>query len=158
DDDLTAPARRERDAKLAILAVADRFRETSGLSFADADGLFARLYNGGKVAIAPWVRTTKQEISARPLARWRDEKRTGGTAALGYDPALSRKGTGVLDRANEGEVKTFVLALIGGNQFLSAEHIRKAVIGRFGAKLWMPVSGALKLQREVDVPPVRAFQ
>lgn len=158
DDDLTAPARRERDAKLAILAVADRFRETSGLSFADADGLFARLFNGGKVAIAPWVRLTKPEISARSLARWRDEKRKGGTAALGYDPALSRKGTGVLDRANDGEVKTFVLALWGGNQFVSAEHIRKSVINAFGPQLWVPIGGALNMQRRVDVPPVRAFQ
>jgi len=159
DDDLTAPARRDRDARLAILAVADRFRESSGLAQADSDVLFARLYNGGKVVIAPWVRLTKPEISSRTLARWRADRQKHGTAALGYDPALSRRGTGVLDRANEGAVKTFILALIGGNQFLSAEHVRRAVADQFSFKLWVPVAGAsLNLQREVELPPVRAFQ
>src|SRR5689334_17124306 len=41
EDDLSAKARRERDARLAILSVADRFRQATGLAQTDSDGHFA---------------------------------------------------------------------------------------------------------------------
>ncbi len=152
-DALTTTGRKNRDARLAILKAADRYRDGNGLSSVASDGFFASLYNSGQVEIAPWVRPLVGRLSVRSLARWRSAARTRGTEALGHDPALSRKDTGVLSRAAGGEVKTFILALLAKNQFLSSDHIRNAVIDRFAVRGCLDVAG-----RPATVPSRRTFQ
>jgi len=152
-DALTTTGRKNRDARLAILKAADRYRDENGLSSVASDGFFVSLYNSGQVVIAPWVRPLVDRLSVRSLARWRANAKSGGTEALGHDPALNRKDTGVLARAEAGEVKTFILALLAKNQFLSSDHIRNTVIDRFARKGCLDVAG-----KPVKVPSRRAFQ
>jgi len=152
-DALTGTGRKNRDARLAILKAADRYRAGNGLSIVASDGFFVSLYNSGQTEIAPWVRPLIGKLSVRSLARWRSAARAHGTEALGHDPALNRKDTGVLARAAGGEVKTFILALLAKNQFLSSDHIRNAVIDRFAPRGLLDVGG-----KAVKVPTRRAFQ
>ena len=151
--ELTTTGRKNRDARLAILKAADRYRDGNGLSGMASDGFFASLYNSGQVEIAPWVRPLVPALSVRSLARWRSAAKSKGTEALGHDPALNRKDTGVLARAAGGQVKDFILALLAKNQFLSSDHIRNAVIDQFATRNCLEVNG-----KPVKVPSRRAFQ
>lgn len=152
DDTLTANGRRERDARLSILALADRFAAGSGLTVGAADSYFADLFNAEKITVQEWVRSTVERISARSLARWR-ARREG----LGFDRSQHRKDTGILATAYGGEVRHFILALVAKNPHFSADDIRTAVVARFcadigGEELPNP-QGVL-----VELPKLRAFQ
>lgn len=151
DVPLTGRGRQSRDARLVILSVADRYKQGNRLSAVASDGYFATLFNAGEVEIAPWVRGIVKRISGRTLARWRAARDRKGAAALAYDPALSRKDTGILSRAEEGAVRDFILGLLAKNPFSSTEHIRNTVIARFGPSL--DVAGARR-----PVPGLRGFQ
>ena len=139
-----------RDARLALLAVAERFAADAQLSHRVADERFAALYNFGQIEIAPWIRKEIKALSARTLRHWRKLRREAGAARLAVDRAASRRGCGVLDRANDGAVKSYVLALLIKQPQLTAHHIRALVADRFET---------LTLgNRYVAVPPVRTFQ
>lgn len=147
---LGGPATEARDARLALLAVADRYASDAQLSHRDADARFAELFNAGQIEIAPWIRSEVQSLTARTLRRWRKIKREAGASRLAVDRAAARRGSGVLDRANDGAVKDFVIALLIKQPQLTAHHIRRLVADRFEA---LDVAG-----RSLDVPPVRTFQ
>lgn len=151
DPDLSGRGRQTRDARMAILRAADRYKAGNRLGQNASDHYFSLIYNAGEVEIAPWVRQIVGKLSRRTLARWREAARKGGTVALGYDPAASRKDTGILARAEGGAVRDLMLALLGKNPFLSAEHIRNEVTRRFGEQL--TVNGVRRA-----VPTLRAFQ
>lgn len=142
DDGLSERARRARDARLVLLSLADRFRRDNRLSVAAADHLVAGLYATAALDVPAWVTSEVATLSARTLARWRE--RRGKAAPVGHDPAVSRKGTGVLDRAAGGAVRTYVLAAIAKQPFLSAKHVRAMIADRFGS--------------DVAVPPLRTVQ
>ncbi|MGX1099278.1 DDE-type integrase/transposase/recombinase [Amorphus sp. MBR-141] len=151
-DDPCSPGRQVRDARRALVAIADRYARSSDLGTAAADHLFAELYNAGSVAASDWIRETVAAVSPRTLARWRSDFRAGGPAV---DPRGSRRGTGVLDRANGGQVRTLILAAIAKNPLLTAKHLRAFVRSQIGDTLTVESrSGA----RAVPLPPLRTFQ
>lgn len=155
---LSARAAEQRDARLAILATADKLRGSApGLSVSASDSAFARLYNAGKVEVPGWVRSAVPQISPRSLARWRAARKQGRTASLGVDRAAARKGKGLLEAAEGGDVRTYILALIIHQPHLTADHIRTLVRARFGDRLTVtdPATGE---SRTHQVPPIRTFQ
>ena len=148
---ITARAAAARDARLALLALVDRFAaEARLLSQKRADRHFCDRYNRGEVAVAPWIKAEVKSLAPRTLQRWRDHVRAGRRSQLAVDRGQPRKGTGVLDRANNGEVKTYILALIAKQPQLTAHHIRAMVADRFAT---LDVAG-----RAIAVPPVRTLQ
>ncbi|RJG47369.1 DDE-type integrase/transposase/recombinase [Mesorhizobium sp. DCY119] len=144
DDRLTARARTERDARLVLLNLADRFRREQNLSIVAADTLFAGVYNSRSIDVPAWVREQIRQASARSLARWRSTRDGSGSNALGHDPATARKGTSQLDRALDGRVRTFALAAIAKMPFLSTKRALELVTDKFGD--------------EFRAPPIRTFQ
>jgi transposase InsO family protein len=156
DDALTANGRKERDARLAIVAVAERFAQGSGLTVMAADAYFAELFNAGKIPLEDWVRETVRKVSGRNIARWRSKARDGGSR-LGFDRALSRQDTSILATAEGGAVRHFILALIAKNPAFSADDIRTTTIARFCSDIANPeladANGVL-----APVPKLRAFQ
>lgn len=144
DDGLSARARAERDARLVLLNLADRFRRDQSLSAIAADTLLSSLYNARSIDVPAWVVAQVGSVSARSLARWRASRDSAGADALGHDPAAARKGTSQLDRALDGQVRTFVLAAIAKMPFLSTRRALELVADHFGATL--------------RVPPLRTFQ
>lgn len=157
---LTDRAARERDARLAIIAAFEQF--AAGLPKQRHAGhlqLFQDKYNLRSLRIEPWVLELVPSISKRSVDRWRAARKVGATSKLAVDRAQARKGTGVLDQANEGKVRTAILALLAQNAHMSAGHIRVQIESLFGSKLWVPYKGAAPgMTKGVPVPPVRTFQ
>ena len=160
DVGLSGRAARERDARLAIVAAFDdlvkglpKLRHSSHLQ------IFMDKYNARTLRIEGWVTDLIPTISKRSIDRWRAAKRDGSTKALAVDRGQARKGTGVLDVANEGKVRTAILTLLAQNAHFSAAHIRDQVESLFGDQLWVPYKGAAAgMTKSVPVPPVRTFQ
>ena len=143
-DGLTAKGRTVRDARLVVVRLADRFRHDGALSIVAADTLFSDLFNAGSIDVPAFVTGEIGKLSARTLARWRSIRDRAGTDALGYDAAAMRKGTGALDRALGGKVRTAVLAAIAKKPFISAKDVEAFIIDNFGT--------------EFPVPPLRTIQ
>jgi transposase InsO family protein len=116
-----------RDARLAVLAAAEKFRAGGRLSGQTADALFCSLYNEGRIDAEPWVRASVRKLSAVTLARWRRLKREGA-GRLAVDRGVARRGKGKLEAA-----RAFILALIVERPHITADHLREIVAARFPA-------------------------
>jgi putative transposase len=147
---VTGTAASARDARLAILALADRVAQTAGVGHKRADQQFCDLYKLGQVEIAPWIRAEVKSVTPRTLAYWRAHAKAGKKSKLAVDRAAARRGTGVLDRANGGELRTFILALVVKQPQLTAHHIRALVADAFPQ---VTVG-----ERAAKLPPIRTFQ
>lgn len=147
---LSGTASEARDARLALLNLADRYAAEAKLARKIADTLFADLYTGRKIEVADWIKAEVKSLTARTLARWRAACRTGNASRLAVDRSAARRGTSVLDRANDGEVKTFLLALLAKQPQLTAHHLRALASDRFPR---------VRLgDRIQSLPPIRTFQ
>lgn len=169
DGGLSERARMTRDARLIVVRAADAFRRHCGLGAHAADRYFAQLFNGGSYDLSGWLEDNRdalpaqtarllgwaienvETLSARTIARYRAAA-TSNTARLATDPAAARKGTGLLDTANEGKVRIFILGLLGGNPHLSAKDILIQCRAEFGDEL-VDRHGELK-----PMPPERTFR
>ena len=147
---ISGSAAQGRDARLAILALADSTAAQASVGRKRADMHFCDLYNSGTLAVAPWITAEVPHVTTRTLARWRALDRKGQKSKLGVDRGDARRGTGVLDRANGGEVRTYILALMAKQQQLTAHHTRALVADKF------PVLSIGEMP--VELPPVRTFQ
>ncbi|MGL5166669.1 MAG: DDE-type integrase/transposase/recombinase [Afipia sp.] len=139
-----------RDARLAVLALCENAATQANVNRKRADILFSDLYNAGALDVASWIKAEVQHVTPRTLRRWRALDRNGRKSKLAFDRAAARRGTGTLDRANDGEVRTFILALMAKQQQLTAHHIRALVADRFPQ--------VLIGKKLVALPPVRTFQ
>ncbi|UGA45979.1 Mu transposase C-terminal domain-containing protein [Bradyrhizobium quebecense] len=148
--DIKGNAASARDARLAVLALADRIAQDAGIGHKRADQHFADLYNTRAIELAGWITDEIKSVTPRTLARWRSFAKAGKRSRLAVDRAASRRGTGVLDRANDGKVKLHILALVAKQPQLTAHHIRALVADAFPE---ICVAGA-----PVALPPIRTFQ
>lgn len=150
--DLTERAARERDARLAIVGTFDVFAAGQTLGAASCIQIFVNRYNMRSMPVEKWITDLIPRLSKRTLARWRAAKFLGRVDRLAVDRSLARKGKGVLETANDGKVRTFILALIAHQPLLSAAQVRTQVRAEFGDEL-VNHFGEL-----VEMPPVRTFQ
>ncbi|WP_292178229.1 DDE-type integrase/transposase/recombinase, partial [Mesorhizobium sp.] len=155
DTSLTARAQLERDARLAIVAAFEKFSHNLKLGYTTRVQVFTDKFNAGSLNIDPWVIEIIPSLSKRSLARWQSQKRDGRINALGHDPAQARKGTGVLDTANGGAVRAFMLAAIAAQPHLSGEAVQTQVRYEFGDTLKVLSKG---VETDISMPPVRTFQ
>lgn len=155
DTSVSARAAKERDARLAIVNAYQRFTRGLQLGHATHVQVFTDKYNTGSLTMEPWVREIVPCLSKRSLLRWKSAKRDGRADRLAFDPAKARKGTGVLDTANDGKVQAFMLALIAQQPHLSAHHVRTLCRSEFGDTLNVVSKG---VETNIDMPPVRTFQ
>ncbi|BAF88126.1 transposase protein A [Azorhizobium caulinodans ORS 571] len=150
--ELAAPAALDqRDGRLAILAAVEDFAASAGIGRKRADTLFCAAYEAGAVEVAAWVRAAVRSVTPRTLARWRAAQAAGATHRLAVDKGAARRGKGVLEVANAGDVKVFCLALLSRNPLFTADHVRDLVGGQFGPTL--EVRGKV-----LPLPPLRTFQ
>ncbi len=126
-EQLTLPAIETRDAKLALLAAADRFARDASLTRNTADRLFSAQYNRGRVEIEAWIRQAVREVSPRTIARWRAASKQGA-AKLGVDRGAARRGKGALDAP---EIRTFILGFIAYQPHVTARRVADHLAARF---------------------------
>lgn len=122
---LSLPAVESRDARLALLAAADRLARDGNLSRTTADRLFVARYNLDKIGVEAWVRQACPKISTRSLWRWRNQRLTQGISRLGVDKGAARRGKGALESGEQGKVRAFLLAAIAAQPHLSSDHLKK---------------------------------
>lgn len=132
-----------RDARLWILAAADRYASAAGLTRRLGDAAFAALYNLKRFPVDAWVRDAVPELAPRTLRRWRADVSAGQSGRLGVDRGAARRGRGALDMAEGGEVKRAILALIAHQPHVTADHVQKYCARKFPS---------------FSMPPVRTFQ
>ncbi len=150
--DLTDRAARERDARLAIVAAYDEFSKALRLSDASKVQIFVDRYNLGSHYVPEWVRQTISTLSKRSLARWRAVKGSGRADRLAIDRSAARKGKGIVETANGGRLRTFVLALIAHQPLITAAQVEVQCRAEFGDTVTDHAG------RVVPMPPVRTFQ
>lgn len=155
---LSERGRLERDARLAILAALDDFLAGARAGSRTVDAAlyhFTTKYNNRSLHIDGWVLDAVKAVSPRSLIRWRAAAKSGAKDKLAVDPGAARRGTGVLDTANDGKVRKFLLALVAKAPQLAASDIRTQCRFQFGDTLEVVSKGVLKT---VAMPPVRTFQ
>jgi transposase InsO family protein len=150
--DLSDRAAQERDARLAIVAAFEAFSNELRISLASRVQIFVDRYNRGSHYVPDWVRGIIPTLSKRTLARWRAVKGTGRADRLAVDRSAARKGKGIIETANDGKLRTFVLALIAHQPLITAAQVRTQCRAEFGDTV-VDHAG-----RSVDMPPVRTFQ
>lgn len=151
-DGLTDRAARERDARLAIVGAFDAFSQALRLSDASRVQIFVDRYNLGTQHVPDWIREIIPSISKRSLARWRAAKAVGRADRLAVDRSAARKGKGIVETANGGALRTFVLALIAHQPLLTASQVERQCRAEFGDTVTDHAG------RIVAMPPVRTFQ
>ncbi|QND45235.1 DDE-type integrase/transposase/recombinase (plasmid) [Rhizobium lusitanum] len=150
--ELTDRETKERDARLAVLSAYELFSRGLKLNQQACIQVFCDRYQMGSIRVDEWVKSVIPATSRRTLLRWLSAKRSGTADALGVDRSKARAGTGLLETANNGAVRAFVLAWIARSPHLSADIIRGYCEDHFGAEL-TDRNGELK-----PLPPPRTFQ
>lgn len=142
-----------RDAILCLLTFRDAFVSAFDGPMEAARYQFCAAYAAGTVEGLPdWVRLAlkRKTLAVNTLRRWENLRENGDWAALA-DRRGNRKGTGVLDVANDGAVARWLAAVIVKTDGVSTEKLRESVKGKFGPTL--DVGG-----KEVPLPDLRTFQ
>ncbi|WP_249139956.1 DNA-binding protein [Bradyrhizobium japonicum] len=147
---VSAGAADARDARLALLGQAERIAREAGVGHKRADRQLCDLYNTSQLEVAPWIKAEVKSLTPRTLARWRAAAKAGHKNKLAVNRAAARRGTGVLDRANDGQLRTYILALVAKQPHLTTHHIRDLVADAFAQ---ITIAG-----NPVALPPIRTFQ
>lgn len=149
-----------RHAKTIIVSLFERFRTNQNLGVIEAEKGFIAYYaaeasTGQSVRIPAWVMETYPEFSIQTLRRWRKDAETDIAALAGRYG--NRKGTGILDRAEDGDVKDFVIGLLTGSTHLKAGHIRDMCRAKYGTtvKVRNPQTNE---PESVPLPKIRMFE
>lgn len=149
-----------RHAKTIIVSLFERFRTNQNLGVIEAEKGFISYYaaeasTGQSVRIPTWVMETYPAFSIQTLRRWRKDAETDIAALAGRYG--NRKGTGILDRAEDGDVKDFVIGLLTGSTHLKAVHIRTMCRAKYGDTV--KVRNLQTNEPEsVPLPKIRVFE
>lgn len=152
---LSGRAALERDARLAILRAYEAFERGQRLHRQACETLFVTKYQAGTFAIEGWVRELVPAFSRRTLARWRAAAERDRNR-LGVDRGAARKGTGVLDTANGGAVRSWMLGILAHQPLMTAEGMIEQCRAQFGDTIEV-VRGGGVIER-IAMPSLRTFQ
>ena len=154
NNQLSDIAAEARDARLALLGIADRYRETGNLTQSKADEYFCLRYNTRSLDVADWIGRQVKSLTSRTLRNWRKALREGASSRLGVDRGGARRGSGVLE---DNDVKTYILALMIKQPHLSADMLRDIVIGHYGEEFESIDNETGEVTR-ISMPSIRTFQ
>lgn len=131
-DTLSAEMQARRDARLWALGAVQQFAVDNSLKAYPADLLWSAAFNAGNIPIPDWVAGEIRSASREQLRTWRKTRKAEGEDALGRD---DRGRKSLLDTALDGEVRAFALAIMAAKPFVSAKHVRAAVLDRYRPQL-----------------------
>ncbi len=152
---LSGRAGLERDARLAILKAYATFEKGQRLNRQGCECLFVSKYQAGTLRVEDWIKELIPSFSRRTLARWRADAERDASD-LGFDRGAARKGKGVLETANGGALRRWMLAFILHQPHASAKHIRRDCELEFGATIEVVRGGGVI--ETIEMPPLRTFQ
>lgn len=150
-----------KNAKIIIVGLFDQFCATSGLLITKAEEPFLTYYRNQKAAknyafVPEWVFNAIPDFSIPSLRRWRKSCEKAALRELSGKYG-NRKGSSILNRAEDGKVAHFIAATLVSQPQLRAGHIRDLVRANFGAMLRVKdqKSGTVS---EVHLPKIRSFE
>ncbi len=153
-----------RAAILLILNFWDIFRSRASLPSEIARNLFVVMYRNNRIEGMPdWVRVAlttnggkERTFCVNTMRNWEKLRNEGKFFELSGDYG-NRRGTGVLDTAEDGKVSEFLAARIVAQPDLTADHLRDMTIANFGKTLdtVSPKTGSVKT---VSMPSLKSFQ
>lgn len=149
-------------ARIAIVSLFNNFRASMGMGVLAAEAPFLKLYAAElrkeeSTVIPKWIFEIYPELSSRSLHRWRAAKSKSRTVKDLGSKYGNRKGTGVLDRAQNGEVSNYIIALITKQSHLTGRHVRELCIQHFGETVKV-VNSKTGEEEEKPFPSVRGFE
>jgi transposase InsO family protein len=136
-----------------ILLMVSRFAEQAGyLPQTLADQYFCTMHKNGVLRLSDWMYEHIKGFTPRTLARWRSDIKEGKLADAGRP-----KGSTILDRAENGEVRTLVLDVMTKYTHAKAPHILALVNSRYpnGIDIIDEDTGECTT---VPVPSLKSFQ
>ncbi|PZQ46332.1 MAG: hypothetical protein DI551_05300 [Micavibrio aeruginosavorus] len=160
DNDAGKTQEDKRVAKVAIVRAFEKFRNASGYTILIAEKPFQLLYEKHKVEkiytlLPEWVFETIPSFSIQSLRRWRAHLNSNDAyKALGPKYG-NRKGSGIIERAEDGKMKTFIIAAMLKSPHLTAGSVRDLCRANFGYSVSVSEpDGSIK---HVELPNVRTF-
>ncbi len=160
-ENLSYGADERRNARIIIVKTFERFMQTSCLSVSKAERPFMLFYERecaqkSSEFIPLWIFDIYPSFSVQSLRNWRmTRKRDDAFDAL-TDKYGNRKGSGIIERAENGELKQFVIALMLKQPHLTGGHVRDYCRAKWGETLF--VTDAKGNREEKDLPTVRTFE
>ncbi|MBK67896.1 MAG: transposase [Rickettsiales bacterium] len=157
----TVTADQRKNARLIIVSLFNQFITKTGLGVLAAENPFLKLYeqegsDKNSDVVPNWVYDIYPSFSIQSLRGWRSRAKSGNLKALG-DKYGNRKGKGVLDRAENGEVANYIKALITHNRHLKAGHIRDLIRSKFGKSLTV-YNSKKDTKEDKPLPNIRTFE
>lgn len=145
------PATAQQEARLTVLRLFRDFEGLGGMSRTLAVARFVEIWNSGHIEPDGWLREALPHLSVRTIARWLAAKRNGEVQRLSVDRGAARRGTGLLDKADDGRVRTVLLGFHVAQPHLTTKHLRSLLATRYPHGL--PVDGRME-----PLPPLRTLQ
>lgn len=149
-------------ARIAIVSLFKNFRTSLNLKILEAEKRFISFYEAesdkDRSDIIPaWVFEIYPTFCVQSLRNWRSAKKKATSLEDLSTKYGNRKGTGILDRANDGDVATYISALITKQAHLTAGHVRDLCISRFGTTIFIK-DEKTGHKEERRLPQIRAFE
>lgn len=150
-----------KNAKIIIVGLFDQFCATSALAITKAEEPFLTYYRNQKAAqnfsfIAEWVFEAIPDFSIASLRRWRKSCAKASLRELSGQYG-NRKGTSILNRAEDGKVALFIASTLVSHPQLKPGHVRDLVRANFGQMLRVKDAKTGELS-EVHLPKIRSFE
>lgn len=145
-------------ARIIIVSLFDNFRASMAMGITDAEKPFLDLYvTEGKKdnshIIPAWIFEIYPKFSIPTLRLWRANRKTGAIKSK-YG---NRKGKGVIERAENGELSQFIIALITKQTHITAGNVRDACRLEFGETVTV-IDAKTGNESQKDLPNVRTFE
>ena len=149
-------------ARISIVSLFNNFRASMNMGVLAAEAPFLKLYyaemNKTESDIIPtWIFEIYPKISISSLRNWRSIKSKSLTMNDLSSKYGNRKGTGIIDRANDGEVVNFIVALITKQSHLTAVHVRDLCFDKFGNTVTV-INAKTQESEDIPFPKIRAFE
>ena len=152
----------KQSARMIIVQLFEKFKISSNLKVIHARKKFVDLYNTSRnlhdVAIVPeWIYDIYPEISDRSLRRWRSATEKNNGLAPNVRKYGNRRGGGIIERAEKGDLKTYIIALILKQPHLTGGHLRDLCRARFGETVFVE-NLKTGVGEEKELPQVRTIE
>lgn len=150
-----------RNAKIIIVSLFEKFLKSTAMNITTADKTFLESYLKQRDAkiydfVPDWVFAAIPDFSVRSLHRWRKgcEKASLNELSGRYG---NRKGSSILNRAEDGKVALRIAATLVAMPQLKAGQVRDFIRAEFGSQLSMKDArtGETVL---VPLPKIRSFE
>ncbi len=144
--------------KITIVDLFYKFCERSCMGVHKAEEPFLSFYQAERAKAAydyipAWVFESVPEFSISSLRRWRDARRSD-LQSLRNGRYGNRKGSGLIERAEGGSFKMFILAAMLERPHMTAGHLRDLCRSKFGETVIVTQGG---VPQEYALPHIRTF-